>query len=85
MRIGINTGPVGAGVIGTTKFTYDLWGDTVNTASRMESHGLSGQIQVTAITYELLKHRYTFRPRGAIDVKGKGEMETYLLLGKSSE
>lgn len=79
MRIGINTGPVGAGVIGTTKFTYDLWGDTVNTASRMESLGVSGQIQVTADTYERLKDRYLFQKRGAIEVKGKGEMTTYLL------
>jgi class 3 adenylate cyclase len=83
MRIGINTGAVGAGVIGTTKFAYDLWGDTVNTASRMESHGLPGQIQVTAATYELLKETYVFQPRGSIDVKGKGEMLTYWLIGKS--
>lgn len=82
MRMGINTGPVGAGVIGTTKFSYDLWGDTVNTASRMESQGVPGQIQVTTATYELLKHQYAFQPRGAIDVKGKGEMMTYLLVGK---
>lgn len=82
MRIGINTGPVGAGVIGTTKFAYDLWGDTVNTASRMESHGIPGHIQVTATTYELLKDKYTFQPRGTIDVKGKGEITTYFLIGK---
>ncbi|NJO40058.1 MAG: response regulator [Cyanobacteria bacterium CRU_2_1] len=83
MRIGINTGPVGAGVIGTTKFTYDLWGDTVNTASRMESQGIPGQIQVTTTTYELLKKNYLFQERGAIDVKGKGEMVTYFLKGKN--
>lgn len=83
MRIGINTGPVGAGVIGTSKFAYDLWGDTVNTASRMESHGVPGQIQVSAITYELLKDGYAFESRGAIEVKGKGEMMAYLLTGKS--
>ncbi|PSB09952.1 adenylate/guanylate cyclase domain-containing response regulator [filamentous cyanobacterium CCP2] len=81
MRIGINTGAVGAGVIGTTKFAYDLWGDTVNTASRMESHGIPGQIQVTATTYHFLKDKYVFQPRGIVDVKGKGEMETYLLQG----
>ena len=81
MRIGINTGAVGAGVIGTTKFAYDLWGDTVNTASRMESHGVPGQIQVTATTYHFLKDKYVFQPRGIVDVKGKGEMETYLLQG----
>jgi adenylate cyclase len=82
IRIGINTGPVGAGVVGTTKFAYDLWGDTVNTASRMELHGLPGQIQVTASTYELLKDKYVFQPRGTIEVKGKGEMLTYLLTGR---
>ncbi|HEY9629436.1 MAG TPA: adenylate/guanylate cyclase domain-containing protein [Coleofasciculaceae cyanobacterium] len=82
MRMGINTGSVRAGVIGTTKFTYDLWGDTVNTASRMESHGLPGRIQVTAQTYELLKHKYAFEQRGAIEVKGKGEMITYFLTGR---
>lgn len=83
MRIGINTGPVGAGVIGTSKFAYDLWGDTVNMASRMESHGIPGQIQVTTATYELLKDKYCFQDRGTIDVKGKGEMTTYLLQGKT--
>jgi adenylate cyclase len=84
IRIGIHTGPVGAGVIGTTKFAYDLWGDTVNTASRMELHGLPGQIQVTSITYELLKDKYVFHPRGSIEVKGKGAMTTYFLTGKNA-
>ena len=84
MRMGMNTGSVRAGVIGTTKFTYDLWGDTVNTASRMESHGLPGRIQVTAQTYELLKHKYAFDLRGAIEVKGKGEMTTYFLMSRLS-
>ncbi|MGI0483995.1 adenylate/guanylate cyclase domain-containing protein [Pantanalinema rosaneae CENA516] len=82
IRIGINTGPVVAGVIGTKKFIYDLWGDTVNVASRMESHGIAGEIQVSASTYELLKHRYNFQPRGSIHIKGKGEMEVYLLTGR---
>ncbi|MEO1095369.1 MAG: adenylate/guanylate cyclase domain-containing protein [Cyanobacteria bacterium J06638_28] len=79
MRIGINTGPVVAGVIGKRKFIYDLWGDTVNTASRMESSGIAGEIQVTPRTYDVLQHRYHFEKRGSVAVKGKGQMETYLL------
>ncbi|HKF82055.1 MAG TPA: adenylate/guanylate cyclase domain-containing protein [Solirubrobacterales bacterium] len=82
VRIGIDSGPVVAGVIGRAKFTYDLWGDTVNTASRMESHGVAGSIQVTERAYERLRERYELRPRGPIEVKGKGPMTTYMLLGR---
>ena len=82
IRIGIHTGPVVAGVIGMKKFAYDLWGDTVNVASRMESQGMPGRIQVTKATYERLKDKYSFERRGAIAVKGKGEMITYWLTGR---
>ncbi len=81
-RIGINSGSVTAGVIGTHKFAYDLWGDTVNTASRMESSGVPGAIQVSPSTHELLKGAYVCEPRGPIPVKGKSEMETWLLIAK---
>jgi adenylate cyclase len=83
VRIGIDTGPVVAGVIGSSKFSYDLWGDTVNTASRMESHGVPGCIQVTERTYARLKDAYRFECRGPIQVKGKGELVTWFLLGRS--
>jgi class 3 adenylate cyclase len=81
VRIGIDTGPVVAGVIGRAKFIYDLWGDTVNTASRMETHALPGTIQVTSRAYDRLRPRYQLRPRGPIEVKGKGPMNAYLLIG----
>ncbi len=82
LRIGVNTGSVVAGVIGTKKFIYDLWGDAVNVASRMESQGIAGNIQVTEATYERLRDRYWLEERGTVEVKGRGAMRTYLLLGK---
>lgn len=80
IRIGINTGSAIAGVIGMKKFTYDLWGDAVNIASRMESSGLPGKIQVTEATYQRLKDQYQFEKRGQVSVKGRGDMTTYWLL-----
>jgi class 3 adenylate cyclase len=82
LRIGVDTGPVVAGVIGTTKFSYDLWGDTVNTASRMESQGVVGCIQVTERTYRRLRDGYRFERRGPIQIKGKGELVTWFLVGR---
>jgi class 3 adenylate cyclase len=85
VRIGIDTGPVVAGVIGRRKFSYDLWGDTVNTASRMESHGVAGCIQVTDRAYRRLRDRYRFERRGPIEVKGKGELVTWFLVGRAGQ
>ncbi len=84
LRIGINTGPVIAGVIGMRKFAYDLWGDTVNIASRMETTGMAGRIQVTPEVYNRLKHRFTFEPRGPVFIKGRGQMDSFWLTGRKN-
>ncbi len=79
-RIGINSGSMIAGVIGRRKFVYDVWGDAVNIASRMESHGVGGAVQITQTTYELIKDDFVCEPRGSVNVKGKGEMEVWLVI-----
>jgi len=83
VRIGIHTGPLIAGVIGSKKMTYDIWGDTVNIASRMESHSENGKIQISEITYQFIKGKFQIEERGVIDVKGKGEMRTFYLISSN--
>lgn len=83
-RIGINSGPVVAGIIGRDKFTYDLWGDTVNTASRMETHGIAGSTQISPSTHALIEDLFVCEHRGSIEVKGKGEIETWLLVERKT-
>jgi class 3 adenylate cyclase len=85
LRIGIHSGPVVAGVIGKKKLTYDLWGETVNLASRLQTQGVAGQIQVSAAVYEGLRHHYHLEPRGALLIKGFGELMTYWLKGRKSD
>jgi class 3 adenylate cyclase len=85
LRMGIHTGPVTAGVIGTNKFTYDIWGDTVNTASRMESSGEAGKINISGSTYNLVKNLFQCNHRGKVQAKGKGEVDMYFLERIKSE
>jgi class 3 adenylate cyclase len=82
MRVGIHSGDVVAGIIGTHKFVYDIWGDAVNIASRMESHSLPNRIQISAATRLHIHEDFRLEPHGAVAMKGKGLMETYMLLGR---
>ena len=80
-RLGMSSGPAVAGVIGKAKFQYDVWGDTVNTASRMESHGVPGRIQISQATHQLIRDHFVCEHRGVVDVKGAGELDTWFLVG----
>jgi class 3 adenylate cyclase len=81
MRVGIHTGPVVAGIVGVKKFQYDIWGDTVNTASRMENHGEVGKVNISRVTYDLIKNdpQFAFESRDKVSVKGKGEMDMWFV------
>jgi adenylate cyclase len=85
LRAGVHTGPVMAGVIGRRKFAYDVWGDTVNTASRMESAGVAGQVNLSAAAYDRVREFFDCKPRGAIEAKGKGPVEMYEVSGIRAE
>ena len=85
VRIGLHAGSVVAGIIGERKFAYDLWGDTVNTASRLESHGEAGRIHCSQVLYESVKNDFDFEERGTIEIRGKGSMQTYFLIGTRHE
>jgi adenylate cyclase len=82
VRMGISSGPVVAGVVGTRKFFYDVWGDAVNVAARMETTGVAGKIQISQSAYERLKDQFVLEARGEIEVKGKGSMQTWFLVGR---
>ena len=82
LRIGIHSGAVIAGVIGSVRFSYDVWGDTVNTASRMESHGVAGRVQISAATHALLNEKFDCEARGEIDIKGAGPQSAWFLLAE---
>jgi class 3 adenylate cyclase len=82
VRIGIHSGPLIAGVVGTKKFAYDIWGDAVNTAARMQQNGVEGRINISGTTYELIKHRFHCTHRGRIEAKHKGSIDMYFVEGR---